>query len=98
MANTKEPKVTDAMQKVAVDFIEELIIMLHFNKDFNGNENDHRPLNERIDEFINKQQKKYALCTDPFTLFPCTSKEFCELSHKYEIQLAEEKYGHHDWL
>jgi hypothetical protein len=94
MAKKKVYTPTDKEQRVAVDFIEGLIIMRYFNKDCAGNVCDPRPLEERLDEFIEKQTEKYHIEDDPFTSFPCTTKEYWQNIAKYNKQLMEDKYGY----
>ena len=71
------------MQKVAAD------VLSHFfyTKD----------MDEVLKAFKNVMDI-YGLCEDPFTGFPCTPEEYCENSLEYDRQLADIKYGHHDWL
>ena len=40
--------------------------------------------------------KQYALCDDPFTHTPCSSKEAIENQLEYEKQIMIERYGHCD--
>lgn len=83
-------KITDTMQKVAVDILSdfEILTMAH-----NG------PYTfEEIWTIMEKHAKNYELCDDPFTRMWCTIKEYCENSLEYEKQLAEQKFGHCDWL
>ena len=42
--------------------------------------------------------KRYGLCDDPFTGFPCSSKEAIENQLEYEKQVMIERYGHCDGL
>ena len=90
----KQMHITHPMQKVAVDILNDLEIIL-----MQSNELDTR---EKIfDEILNilhQQSKKYCLCKDPFTYMLCTGKEYEENSLEYQKQLAIEKYGHCDWL
>lgn len=79
----KELKVTDAMQRTAVDILERII----FVKDL-----------KELDEVFDYVYRKYKLCDDPFTRLPCTAKEYTKLSYSYDKQLAEEKYGYSDWF
>lgn len=79
----KELKVTDAMQRTAVDILERII----FVKDL-----------KELDEVFDYVYRKYKLCDDPFTRLPCTTKEYAKLSYLYDKQLAEEKYGYSDWF
>ncbi len=96
MAKKKSCVPTEKEQRVAVDFLEGLIIMMYFNKDYDGNVRDPRPLEERLDEFIQKQTEKYYIESDPFTSFPCTTKEYCENLAEYNKQAMEEKYGYYE--
>ena len=41
---------------------------------------------------------QYALCDDPFTHTPCSSKEAIENQHEYEQQIMIERFGHCDGL
>ena len=91
-------KLTDKEQRVVVDFLKELIVMLYFNEDYNGNVLDARPLTERLQELIDKKTEQYDIKSDPFTGFPCTTKEYWTNKHEYECQLADQMYGHHDML
>ena len=80
---TKQPYISDSMQKVAVDVLERLM----FVKDLN-----------ELSEIFEYVYKKYKLCDDPFTKMPCTTKEYAKLSYSYDKQKAEEMYGHSDWF
>ncbi len=51
---------------------------------------------EKVCDVVEKIQKQYGLMDDPFTLFPCTPKEYCENSLEYQRQMIIEKYGHCD--
>ncbi len=75
-------QVTEKEQKVAIDFLEELI--------FSDT--------KVPDGFYDKMMKKYALMSDPFTCLPCTSKEYAKNSLEYSRQCMIEKYGHCDGL
>ena len=83
-------KITDTMQKVAVDILSdfEALMMTH-----NG------PYTfEEVYGIVERNAERYALCEDPFTRMLCTSKECIENQLEYEKQLAEQKYGYCDWL
>lgn len=89
----KQKKITHTMQKVAVDILSDLevILMMH--------DEAHQPLTaQAIIAVINKHEEQYALCHDPFTGMLCTSKEWAENSLEYDRQAACAKYGHCDWL
>lgn len=49
-------------------------------------------------DFFNRVMSNYDLMKDPFTSFPCTSKEYAENSMEYSRQCMIEKYGHCDDL
>ena len=86
----KQKKITHTMQKVAVNILSdfEILTMTH-----NG------PYTfEEIWAIMEKHAKNYELCDDPFTRMWCTTKEYFENSLEYEKQLADQKYGHCDWL
>lgn len=86
----KQKKITHTMQEVAVNILSdfEILTMTH-----NG------PYTfEEIWAIMEKHAKNYELCDDPFTRMWCTTKEWAENSLEYDRQVAEEKYGHSDWL
>lgn len=80
---TTKPKITDSMQKVAVDILEHLI----FCKTI-----------EEVRGELDRLYEKYELCDDPFTGIPCTTKQYFKNKHEREKQLMVEKYGHCDGL
>lgn len=84
----KKKIITDTMQKVAVDFMEELEIYFMTHKEVD---------NDLIDIY-KKMYNKYELCDDPFTNMVCTTKEFFKNSHERDKQLMIERYGHCDGL
>ena len=73
---------TEKEQKVAIDFLEELIFA-----------NTAVP-----EGFFDKMMKKYELMTDPFTGLPWTPKEYAKNSIEYDRQCMIQKYGHCDGL
>lgn len=83
----KQPKITDTMQKVAVDILEELeaYMMTH-------------DAPEEIYQIFKKMFDKYELCQDPFTRMVCTTKEWAKNSLEYDRQIMIERYGHCDGL
>ena len=88
----KQKKITHTMQKVAVDILQDLEIILMMHKQ-------HEPYTaEEIIAVINKHEEKYALCHDPFTGMLCTSEEYMENSLEYEKQAMMSRYGHCDGL
>ena len=64
-------KITNKMQAVAVDFLERF----YFVKDI-----------EEVFKIVKEMAEKYELHDDPFTLMPCTTKEYCENVREYEKQ------------
>ena len=86
----KKKKITDTMQKVAVDILQdfEVLTMTH-----NG------PYTfEEIWAIMEKHAKNYELCDDPFTRMWCTTKEWAENSLEYNTQIMVDLYGHWDGL
>ena len=89
----KQKKITHSMQKVAVDILSDLevILMMH--------DEQHQPFTTKeIIAVINKHEEKYALLHDPFTGMLCTSEEYMENSLEYEKQAMMSRYGHCDGL
>ena len=74
-------KITNKMQEVAVDILTDIIAEEYFRK----------PVGK---EFFDRVMKKYNLQEDPFTRFPCTSKEYGKLNEEYNKQRMMEKYGY----
>jgi hypothetical protein len=86
----KQKKITNTMQRVAVDILQdfEILVMTH-----NG------PYTfEEVWAIVQKHVDGYELCEDPFTRMICTSKEAIENRLEYDRQSAEMKYGYSDWL
>lgn len=94
MKPKKEPYISDKMQKVAVDILSDLEIVLMRSIELDTREK----IFDAICKIINENSDKYKLCQDPFTSLLCTSKEYAELSYSYDKQKAEEMYGHSDWF
>lgn len=86
----KQKKITHTMQKVAVDILQdfEILLMTH-NGPYTADE---------IIAIMNKHEKWYGLCEDPFTRMLCTSDEYTKNSLEYDRQIMYEKYGHWDGL
>ena len=74
-------KITNKMQEVAVDILNELIVAKYSGK----------PIDSDFYQWI---IERYNLQEDPFTHFPCTSKEYSRLNKEYNNQLMMEKYGY----
>ena len=86
----KQKKITSTMQKVSVDILQDFeILMMSHNGPYTF---------EEINKIVECHAEKYALCEDPFTRMLCTSEECIKNNLEYEKQLAEQKYGHCDWL
>lgn len=90
----KKMYISHPMQKVAVDILNDLEIILMQSKELDTREK----IFDEISKIINVQSKKYCLGNDPFTHMLCTSKEFGENWLEYQKQSAILKYGHCDWL
>lgn len=89
----KQKKITNTMQKVAVDILGDLEVILMMHDEV------HQPLTaQAIIAVINKHEEQYALCHDPFTGMLCTSEEYMENSLEYERQAMLSRYGHCDGL
>ena len=89
----KQKKITNTMQQVAVDILNDLEVILMMHDEV------HQPLTaEAIIAVIDKHEEKYALCHDPFTGMLCTSEEYMENSLEYERQAMMSRYGHCDGL
>jgi hypothetical protein len=76
-------KITKTMQKVAADILTEFLCTRNMDE---------------VVEAYNRVFEKYELCEDPFTGFPCTLEEYCEMAWEYERQAMIERYGHCDGL
>ena len=86
----KQKKITNTMQTVAVDILQdfEILTMTH-----NG------PYTfEEIWAIVQKHAEYFGLCEDPFTRMLCTSEEYMENSLEYEKQAMMSRYGHCDGL
>ena len=80
---TKQRKITDTMQEVAADILTRFTFV------------------ESKEEFWKEYEEienKYALCQDPFTLLPCSQKQFSKAMLKHNQQVMFERYGHCDGL
>ena len=86
----KEKKITPAMQKVAVDILEDFEILVMTN--------DGPYTFEEIWEIVQKHVDSYGLYKDPFTNMICTAGEYTKNSLKYEKAVMMERYGHCDGL
>ena len=76
-------KITNTMQKVAIDILTEFLFTHNMDE---------------VIAAYDRVFKKYELCDDPFTGTPCTPEEYCKSKQKYEKQTMIERYGHCDGL
>ena len=53
---------------------------------------------DEVQKVWHELYEAYALCDDPFTHCPCSSKEAIENRLEYERQVMIERYGHCDGL
>ena len=83
MKTPKKRPVTDKEQQIAA----EILTAFMFTKDMDDV--------MRVWKSIYDQ---YALCDDPFTSCPCSSKEYLENKEEYQRQVMMERYGHCDGL
>ena len=90
----KQPKITDTMQKVAVDILEDLEALMICSDRIVSKEQWY----DEVFEIFKRAKTKYELCEDPFTGTICTWKEFGKNSLEYDRQLMDMRYGHHDGL
>lgn len=70
-------KITNTMQIVAVDILQEFCIARNM---------------EDVSKIYDKIFEKYNLCKDPFTGFPCTPKEYYASQLEYERHTMIERY------
>ena len=94
MKNKFKRKITGPMQKVAVDILNDLEIILMQSKELDTREK----IFDEIKKVIDEKAERYVLGKDPFTSMLCTSEEYGDNWLEYQKQLAIEKYGHCDWL
>lgn len=92
-------KITDRMQQVAVSFLEKLVVLRNFEiTQFMDDDTAKDKLLSGIDKIIEEGMEEFKIESDPFTSFPCTTKEYLASKAEYERQTADGRYGHHDWL
>lgn len=77
-------KLTDAMQEVAADICNQ-IIMETWDSD---------PLD--VKNFVESIMEQYNLREDPFTKLPCSCKEYAKNREEYDRQLMIERYGYYE--
>ena len=73
----KQPKITNTMQKVAVDILEDIEAYMMSVQS----------VPQELLEIFNKYKKKYELCEDPFTQMICTTKEWAKNRFDYYSKL-----------
>ena len=86
----KKKQITNTMQKVAVDILNDFEILVMTN--------DGPYTFDEIWMIIQKHVDSYGLFKDPFTRMICTSDEWAKNSLEYDRQTMYEKYGHCDGL
>lgn len=77
-------KLTDAMQEVAADICNQIIM-----ETWDGD-----PLD--IKKFVDSIMEQYNLRKDPFTELPCSCKEYAKNREEYDRQLMIERYGYYE--
>ena len=77
-------KLTDAMQEVAADICNQIIM-----ETWDGD-----PLN--VKKFVESIMEQYKLREDPFTKLPCSCKEYAKNREEYDRQLMIERYGYYE--
>ena len=83
MIKKKQKIITDKEQRI----VAEILTAFMFVKDM-----------EEVHKVWENIYNSYALCDDPFTHCPCSSKEAIENQLEYERQVMMDRYGHCDGL
>ena len=91
MAKNKPYVPTEKEQKVAVHFLEQLIIL-----NWDGAKRSSESFTEELSKLIDEMIEIYKIESDPFTSFPCTTKEYLKNNAEYQAQLFEEKWGYRE--
>lgn len=81
-------KITNTMQKVEVDILEDIEIYMM----------NHHDVPDEIHNLYNRVINDYGLCRDLFTGMVCASTEYACSQLEYEKQTMIESYGHCDGL
>ena len=81
-------KITNTMQKVAVDILEDIEIYMM----------NHHDVPDEISQLYQRVIDDYGLCRDAFTGMVCTTAEYSRSQLEYEKQTMIERYGHCDGL
>lgn len=82
-SNNINAKTTDKVQQAVADVLTQFMFC---NTD-----------EERIETF-KRIEDEYGIETDPYTLCPCTTKEYLKNNLQYQKDIMIEKYGHCDGL
>lgn len=77
-------KLTDAMQEVAADICNQIIM-----ETWDGD-----PLD--VKKFVDNIMEQYNLREDPFTKLPRSCKEYAKNREEYDRQLMIERYGYYE--
>lgn len=89
MSNKKVYIPTDKEQRVAVNFLERLTVI-----NWEGSKKDSTTFAEELNGLIDEMTEFYKIEADPFTSFPCTTKEYLKNRAEYHKQTMEERYGY----
>lgn len=81
-------KITNTMQKVAVDILEDIEIYMM----------NHHDVPDEISQLYQRVIDDYGLCRDAFTGMVCTTADYVRSQLKYDKQTMIERYGHCDGL
>ena len=80
----RKRKLTDAMQEVAADICNQIIMETWDGKTLDAV------------TFVNCIMEQYNLQEDPFTKLPCSCKEYAKNREEYDRQLMIERYGYYE--
>lgn len=74
-------KITNSAQEAAIDILCDFIV---------------KSMQKQLDDraFIESVMNRYNLEEDPFTKFPCSTKEYVRLKEEYEKQVMFERLGY----
>lgn len=85
-------KVTDKMQRVAVDILQEIELWWMSLKE------EPSKSEQKVINIYNRMCERYELRDDPFTHMCCTTKDWIKNNLEYDKQSTTEKYDHCDEL
>lgn len=80
----RKRKLTDAMQEVAADICNQIIMETWDGKTLDAV------------KFVNSIMEQYNLQEDPFTKLPCSCKEYAKNHEEYDRQLMEARFGYYE--